>query len=111
MQSESKNWKDAKKVFGYVQDYIKLAQREIIVRDGTILDIGCNDGKVLKIFSDQYPKARLYGVDFDQEAVRRANQLIPDAIIERSSFVKIPFQDNLIDIAFASAIFDFSVMS
>jgi hypothetical protein len=39
---------------------------------GTLLDFGCGAGDSFPVYSSAYPRARLIGIDFSQEAIRLA---------------------------------------
>ncbi len=59
---------------------LKLLSKEWTSDGGRVLDIGCNDGALTSLIAQRYAKARVLGVDIDEELVKRAQQRIADKI-------------------------------
>ena len=76
------------------------ALRHVDCKEGKALDIGCGGGKTLKVLSKKYPKAKFYGIDFSQTAVKTATKLNEikvkegNIIIEKASVSAIPYPNN-----------------
>lgn len=76
------------------------ALRHFDCKEGKALDIGCGGGKTLQILSKKYPKAKFYGIDHSQTAVKTAIKLNEkrvkegNIIIKKASVSAIPYPDN-----------------
>jgi len=72
-----------------------------------ILDIGCGGGMQLSMLGGQFPKARLFGVDISEDAVKYAydvNREKADAgmFTVKTAFAEdLPFSDNTFDLVSA----------
>ncbi|MDD5171468.1 MAG: class I SAM-dependent methyltransferase [Candidatus ainarchaeum sp.] len=58
----------------------------------SVLDVGCDDGRFLRMLAEAYPKATLYGCDSDPEAAREARDACPSAAIVQGDFMKLDFK-------------------
>ena len=68
-----------------------------------IADIGCGDGRNASKLLEQFPKAKLFGVDHEDTAVEVANETNQDAVLNgrcriiRAEVTDLPFKDGVID--------------
>jgi len=46
---------------------------------GSVLDVGCGAGRVVMTLASAFPRAKVVGVDLDQESIRQANAAAEDA--------------------------------
>lgn len=69
-------------------------------KEGKALDIGCGGGKTLQVLSKKHPKAKFYGIDYSQTAIKAAiklnQKMVSEGhmIIEKASVSAIPYPDN-----------------
>jgi len=81
----------------------KWALWKIDPSDGNILDIGCGGGKTIHALSKMYPEAKLFGIDYSEEAVKMAKKKNRQKIVEGSVVIKqssvstMPFSNNFFD--------------
>lgn len=81
----------------------KLIDRFSIPETGTIVDLGCKKGFILKAFKDLMPKAKLIGIENHPYPVESAEESIKEHL-RVSNLYEIPCADNSVDflIAFSS---------
>ncbi|MFC6062058.1 class I SAM-dependent methyltransferase [Streptomyces ochraceiscleroticus] len=63
----------------------------------TVLDVGCGDGSAAAITAPHLPGHRLVGVDWSQEALRRAATRIPYTVRGELTGTGLPFGDGVAD--------------
>ena len=64
---------------------------------GSLLDFGCGMGDAFPVYHQQWPAARLIGVDFSEDAVARCTQTYGDiATFVRSDHITCPEADVII---------------
>ncbi len=56
----------------------------------SLLEVGCNAGPNLLRIREAYPKARLMGIDVNYDAVQKAQEIVPNAIVHCSSVECLP---------------------
>ena len=90
---------------GYIVE--RIIGLKPIVESGSILDIGCGDGKLIAELAKIYPKARRYGLSnrYDVAEARKNN---PDADIKVGLIQNLPFENDLIQFATTSNTFDYA---
>lgn len=66
-------------------------------RPKKILDVGCGTGETLSYLQKLFPKAKLYGIDSSDKAIRFSKSRGHKNIILAKA-EKIPFQDNFFDV-------------
>ena len=85
-----------------------LARYNLVVGnpEGVVLDIGCGAGHGSNKMSHKFKK--IYGVDFDAEAVEYAQKNWSEKNVSylRGSGTDIPFEDNFFEIAVAFEVFE-----
>ena len=70
-----------------------------------ILDVGCGTGRLLRKAKEQYPNARLVGVDAAEKMIQQATQLLPEAQFHVAMAESLPLPDGSIDLAFSTLSF------
>lgn len=71
----------------------------------SLLEGGCNCGPNLRLIKQKFPTVKLAGVDINENAVREAQNSLPDADIEVGNIEKgFPFEDKSFDIALVDAV-------
>lgn len=85
---------------------LELAQTET-ARPGTILDVGCGTGRLLRSAAQRFPDANLVGVDAASEMVKVAQTLTHDPKIafRVATAEDLPFDDGAFDLVFSTLTF------
>lgn len=63
-----------------------------------LLDIGCASGYMLDKISQDYPKARYFGIDVYDKAITTAKNNYPNLNFKNASADKLPFKKNSFDV-------------
>lgn len=97
----------------WIEEYVASAthpHREVIIEAlkafypfAGVLEAGCNAGPNLLRISHVFPETQLAGFDVNQDALNRAKDLVPKAIINKGSVTSIPFSDKSFDIGISDA--------
>jgi SAM-dependent methyltransferase len=69
---------------------------------GTILDVGCGSGRLLRIARDRFPSAKLIGVDPEERSVRMARRCVPNATFYVGTAESLPLPDSSVDLAMST---------
>lgn len=72
---------------------------------GSILDVGCGTGRLLREARQRWPDAQLIGVDAAEGMVEVAQQLTPDAIFHVGRAEALPLPDASIDVVLSTMSF------
>ncbi|MDN3020424.1 class I SAM-dependent methyltransferase [Streptomyces sp. S.PB5] len=75
-------------------------------RDRTILDIGCGDGTAAAVAAPLLPGHRLVGVDWSQDALRRARTRLPYAVRGELGDGGLPFAAESVDAVLFSEVIE-----
>lgn len=67
------------------------------LRVQNVLEVGCNCGNDLKLFSKDFD---VYGIDPNEFAIRKANQNLPYFKFKIGSITELPFEDSSFDFVF-----------
>ena len=70
-----------------------------------ILDVGCGTGRLLRKANQQWPNARLIGVDAAEKMIEQATQLFPQAEFHFAMAEALPLPDASVDLAFSTLSF------
>ena len=70
-----------------------------------IMDVGCGTGRLLRKANQQWPNAKLVGVDAAEKMIAQANQLFPGAEFHVAMAEALPFPEASVDIAFSTLSF------
>ena len=70
-----------------------------------ILDVGCGTGRLLRKASEEWPNARLVGVDAAEKMIEQAKQLFPQAEFHFAMAESLPLPDASVDLAFSTLSF------
>jgi ubiquinone/menaquinone biosynthesis C-methylase UbiE len=68
---------------------------KLIGKNKIILDMGCGDGRDLKIFSEK--NYQVYGIDLSKELLNLAKKKVPNGILKNMDIRKLDFKDNFFD--------------
>lgn len=91
-------------IFDRVQrKVLKLAKTQS--RPDAILDVGCGTGRLLRKAKEQWPNARLIGVDAAEKMIEQAKQLFPQAEFHFAMAESLPLPDASVDLAFSTLSF------
>jgi ubiquinone/menaquinone biosynthesis C-methylase UbiE len=94
-------------IFDPIQRAVLQLAEEEIGHPGTILDVGCGTGKLLRSASERFPGARLVGVDAAIEMVKQAQSSTPNGTIQfqQATAEELPFPDGSFDLVFSTMTF------
>lgn len=81
------------------QQYYKYFPEGLLSENKKVIDMGCGDGSDIFYFSSRGKSSLLYGIDSSQKMVDLARAKNPNIKIDRSSFDKLPYEDNFFDVA------------
>lgn len=78
------------------------------VKFNSLLEVGCNFGKNLKLVSDAFPKKRIAGLDISTTALKEAKEFLKGRNIEffNSDAIKMPFKDKEFDVVIAGEVLE-----
>ncbi len=65
---------------------------------GTILDVGCGDGRLLRRAKHLFPSAKLVGVDPLERSLRAARLLLPSCTFYPGRVEALPLPDDSVDV-------------
>lgn len=86
---------------------LELAAKEV-PQPGSILDVGCGTGKLLRATSARFPRARLEGVDAAPQMVQTAIHMLPPGSpihFQEATAEALPFDDGRFDLVFSTMTF------
>lgn len=66
-----------------------------------ILEVGCNVGNNLSFFPSTF---EIYGLDMNENALRKARNKYPSFIFDKGSILKIPYPDSHFDLVFTRGV-------
>ena len=94
-------------LFGPIQRTVLQLAAEQVNRPGSILDVGCGTGKLLRSASAAFPGPRLFGVDAAAEMVKIAQTSDPAGAIsfQQGTAEGLPFPDAQFDLVFSTMTF------
>jgi ubiquinone/menaquinone biosynthesis C-methylase UbiE len=70
-----------------------------------VLDVGCGTGRLLRKAKEQWPNAKLIGVDAAEKMIEQASQLFPEAEFHVGMAEALPLPDTSVDIVFSTLSF------
>src|SRR5258706_8238079 len=73
--------------------------------NGTVLDVSCGTGRLLRAIGARWPEARLVGVDPAEGMARVARERTPGAAIHFGAAEALPLPDASIDLAVSTVSF------
>ena len=77
----------------------------IVHQPGSVLDVGCGTGRLLRRANRYWPEAQLIGVDPAQGMIEQAKLLTPNATFYTAMAETLPLQDNSVDLAISTISF------
>ena len=84
---------------------LNLAKSKTQKPPETILDVGCGTGRLLRKAKEQWPNARLVGVDAAEKMIEQAKELFPQAEFHFAMAESLPLPDASIDLALSTLSF------
>ncbi len=103
----SHNYEDSwmqKRLFDPVHQAV-LALASKLDAPGTVLDVGCGTGRLLRVASTYWPQAQLLGVDPAEGMIEVARHLNPAATFLSGTAEALPLPDASIDLAISTLSF------
>jgi len=70
----------------------------------TVLDVGTGPGNFIKVLKEVFPKAKVTGVDPNEESLASATEKFPEAIFQTMNGERLGFEDNTFDVASISMV-------
>ena len=73
------------------KEYFKFILKEIdfeFAKNASVLDVGCATGDFLWFMGENFPDAKLVGVDIDDELIQRARGEVPNADFIRANIIE-----------------------
>jgi|SaaInlStandDraft_5_1057022.scaffolds.fasta_scaffold56674_2 SAM-dependent methyltransferase len=86
------------------QQTLKNIMDKVFWKKKKVLDLGCDNGLMLKIICDWYPVITGVGVDINSIAIAKAQQLFSDFTFDTFDGVNLPYEDKSFDLIFISAV-------
>jgi len=87
----------------FTLEYNMLLSEIVKIKAGdAVLDVACGNGRLLKMFADQYSFDG-YGVDISEKMIEQAKSLNPSIKFVVGPCEPLPFEDNTFDIITVSA--------
>jgi len=78
---------------------------QAVAPQGSVLDIGCGTGRLLRTAALRWPGARLFGVDPAERMISEAARLGPDVAFQVAGAEGLPFPDRSMDLVVSSLSF------
>ncbi len=72
---------------------------------GSIVDVGCGTGRLLRKARERWPHAHLIGVDPAEGMVKKARLMMPDSVFIVSPAELIPLPDSSVDLVVSTTSF------
>jgi ubiquinone/menaquinone biosynthesis C-methylase UbiE len=77
----------------------------IVPEPGSVLDVGCGTGKLLRRAHTSWPQAQLIGVDPAEGMIEMAKRLTPNATFFPGMAEALPLEDASVDLVLSTASF------
>lgn len=65
---------------------------------GKILDLGCGNGRLIKILQESQKKYEYLGIDFSERLLAKARQQFPDHVFQVADMTKLDLPDQSFDV-------------
>jgi ubiquinone/menaquinone biosynthesis C-methylase UbiE len=85
----------------YWQDLIQWARSKIKTKINKICDIGCGNGNMIKVLSENFPIAEIVGVDLTEDSLKLAKDRFKSKYkitFKVGNITALPFPDDSIDL-------------
>jgi ubiquinone/menaquinone biosynthesis C-methylase UbiE len=85
----------------YWQDLIQWARSKIKTKINKICDIGCGNGNMIKVLSENFPIAEIVGVDLTEDSLKLAKDRFKSKYkitFKVGNIIALPFPDDSIDL-------------
>jgi len=69
-----------------------------------VLEVGCNAGPNLRWLAELIPPRGVFGVDVNEEALRRVRNDLPEVNVVHGSGRQLPFRDRFFDLVFTTGV-------
>src|SRR5438105_12659223 len=86
------------------QATLELATKTV-QQPGSVLDVGCGTGKLLRRIHNCWPEAQLIGVDPAEGMIEVAKRLTPDSTFSTAMAEALPLADASVDLALSTSSF------
>jgi len=90
-------------VNGFFESIRSLAST---VEAGSILDVGCGEGLVMKSLEDLVANKSCYAIDHDPQEIKDARQNVSFCDFKVGSIYEIPYEDNFADLVFCTEVLE-----
>ena len=74
------------------------------LRCTSVAEIGCGTGIDLRLFPDSF---QVYGIDLNENALKIAQEKMPNAVFKKASITKLPFEDSSVDFVFTHQLLNY----
>lgn len=71
-----------------------------------VVDVGCGSGHLLRALADRMPAARFVGVDYSENAIRRARDVLPEALWLVGDAYAPPLEEGRFDLVLCTEVLE-----
>ncbi|MDB9786529.1 class I SAM-dependent methyltransferase [Bacteriovoracaceae bacterium] len=86
------------------QDTIRNLLNGVEWNKASMLDLGCDNGFMLKTICDWFPSVSGIGIDINSNAIKKAQTFFPEYTFETFNGIKIPYEDKSFDLVLVCAV-------
>ena len=80
------------------EQVVRIASLAVAHEPVSVCDFGCGEGTILKMLSEAWPSAKLYGVDYSPVAISMAKNRLPTADLSIQNIYDLGEQDGVFEI-------------
>ncbi|EKF50101.1 type 11 methyltransferase [Thermosipho africanus H17ap60334] len=91
-----------------VKQIVEYIKREFKISNvGTIAEIGCGDGRILKLVGRDLNSKELIGIDISEKAIYKARKMFGNQmLLKLGSAVNVPIEDNYCDLVLSLGVIE-----